>query len=112
MGFSISLVQETFESGLSAFQTEGIGSMTAMMTELVSQPHPQSKAIQQRHGDVMRRWEKLRKDSEAYKARLLRALEQCHKVCAYSIPGHVTIIWQHLLSCDCHMIPIHHVTIV
>ena len=84
-------VQETFESGLSAFQTEGIGGMSAMKTELVSQPHPQSKAIEHRHGDVMRRWDKLRKDSEAYKARLLRALEQCHKVCAFT-PGHVTIM--------------------
>lgn len=62
------------------FQTEGIGSMNTMMTELVSRPHPQSKAIQNRHGDVMKRWEKLGKDSEAHKARLLRALEQCHKV--------------------------------
>ena len=85
-------MQETFESGLSAFQTEGIGSMSAMMTELVSQPHPQSKAIQQRHGDVIRRWDKLGKDAEAYKARLLRALEQCHKVCASCKPGHVTIM--------------------
>ena len=72
--------QETFELGLSAFQTEGIGSITVMKTELVSQPHPQSKAIEHRHGDVMKRWEKLGRDSEAFKARLLRAMEQCHKV--------------------------------
>ena len=52
-----------------------------MKEELVSQPHPQSKAIEHRHGEVLRRWEKLGKDSEAHKARLLRALEQCHKVC-------------------------------
>lgn len=74
------LFQEMFESGLSAFQTEGIGSLNGMKTQLISQPHPQSKAIEHRHGDVMRRWEKLGKDSEAYKARLLRAMEQCHKV--------------------------------
>lgn len=75
------LFQEMFESGLSSFQTEGIGSMNGMKTQLISQSHPQSKAIQQRHGDVMRHWEKLGKDSEAYKARLLRAMEQCRKVC-------------------------------
>ena len=62
-----------------------------MKTDLVSRPHPQSKAIEQRHADVMRRWERLRKDSEAHKARLQRALEQCHKV--QTTP----------LSRDCHM---------
>ena len=72
--------QEMFESGLSVFQTEGIGGMNSMKTELVSRPHPQSKAIQHRHDEVTRRWEKLRRDSEAYKARLMRALEQCRKV--------------------------------
>ncbi|CAI8008734.1 Spectrin alpha chain, non-erythrocytic 1 [Geodia barretti] len=71
---------EVFEAGLSSFQTDGIGGMTTMKDDLVSRPHPQSKAIEQRHGDVVKRWERLRRDSEAHKARLQRALEQCHKV--------------------------------
>ena len=79
-----------FESGLSAFQVEGIGGMSVMKTELVSQSHPQSKAIQHRHADVMRRWDKLGKDSEAHKARLLRALEQCRKVRMFDW-GHVIV---------------------
>ena len=58
-----------------------------MKDDLVSRPHPQSKAIEQRHGDVVKRWERLRRDSEAHKARLQRALEQCHKVHSLS---HVT----------------------
>ena len=64
-----------------------------MKTDLVSKPHPQSKVIEHRHGDVMRRWERLRKDSEAHKARLLRALEQCHKVKKLPPPitHHVTV---------------------
>ena len=61
-----------------------------MKTDLVSKPHPQSKAIDNRHGDVMRRWDRLKKDSEAHKARLLRALEQCRKVRNHT-PNHVTI---------------------
>ena len=69
-----------------------------MKAELVSQPHPQSKAIQHRYGDVMQRWKKLGEDSEAHKARLRRALEQCHKV--YICTPQITCV---CVSCDYHL---------
>ena len=46
----------------------------------MAQSHPHSKQIQHRHDDVMKRWDRLGKDSEAHKARLLRAMEQLKKV--------------------------------
>ena len=48
--------QETFESGLTTFQQEGIGSLAAMKDRLLAAQHPQSKQLQHRHADVIRRW--------------------------------------------------------
>eukprot|EP00117_Sycon_ciliatum_P010415 scpid4432/ scgid12327/ Spectrin alpha chain, brain; Alpha-II spectrin; Fodrin alpha chain; Spectrin, non-erythroid alpha chain len=72
--------QDTFDAGLKAFTSEGIQSLTALKDELVGSKHRQSRAILQRHAEVMRRWEKLQKDSEARKNKLLRSQEQFKKV--------------------------------
>lgn len=48
-------LQETFESGLATFQQEGIGGLSAMKEQLEKAEHPQSRAIRDRHTDVMRR---------------------------------------------------------
>ena len=48
-------LQETFESGLATFQQEGIGGLSAMKEQLEKAKHPQSRAIRDRHTDVMRR---------------------------------------------------------
>ena len=48
--------QETFESGLTTFHQEGIGSLAAMKDRLLAAQHPQSKQIQHRYADVIRRW--------------------------------------------------------
>jgi spectrin alpha len=72
--------QENFDAGLQTFAQESIHSLTALQEELVAAKHAQSGAIRQRHSDVIKRWEKLRKDSEARKAKLLRSQEQFKKV--------------------------------
>jgi hypothetical protein len=52
--YSINL-QETSEAGLATFQQEGIGGLTSMKEKLVEMKHPQSRQIQDRHSDVLRR---------------------------------------------------------
>ncbi|XP_019860579.1 PREDICTED: spectrin alpha chain, non-erythrocytic 1-like, partial [Amphimedon queenslandica] len=71
---------ETFEASLSSYKKEGIDNLTQVKDDLISTNHSQSRSITQRHTDVMRRWDKLQKDSDAHKARLQRALDQFKKV--------------------------------
>ncbi|XP_065916481.1 spectrin alpha chain, non-erythrocytic 1-like [Dysidea avara] len=72
--------QETFDAGLVAFENESIANLTSLKDELVANKHSKSVQIQQRHLEVTKRWEKLLKDSEARKNRLLRSQEQFKKV--------------------------------
>ena len=51
-----------------------------MKEQLTAANHMQTRSIVQRHMEVMRRWEKLQKDSESHRARLQRSLEQFKKV--------------------------------
>lgn len=51
-----SFYQETFDSGLQAFENEGIARVTALKDELVQSQHEQSPAIIKRHDDLIRRW--------------------------------------------------------
>lgn len=48
--------QETFDSGLQAFENEGIARVTVLKDELVQSQHEQSPAIIKRHDDLIRRW--------------------------------------------------------
>ena len=48
-------LQETSEAGLATFQQEGIGGLTSMKEKLIEMKHPQSRQIQDRHSDVLRR---------------------------------------------------------
>ena len=52
-----------------------------MKDQLTAANHAQTRSIQQRHMEVIRRWDKLQKDSESHRARLQRSLEQFKKVC-------------------------------
>eukprot|EP00118_Oscarella_pearsei_P025242 m.307813 g.307813 ORF g.307813 m.307813 type:complete len:2422 (+) comp42859_c0_seq1:216-7481(+) len=72
--------QENFDAGLQTFANEGIHNLTSLQDELVAARHAQSAAIKRRHTDVIRRWEKLLKDSEARKGKLLRSQEQFKKL--------------------------------
>ena len=51
-----------------------------MKDQLTAANHVQTRSIVQRHTEVMRRWDKLQKDSESHRARLQRSLEQFKKV--------------------------------
>ncbi|XP_049820921.1 spectrin alpha chain isoform X3 [Aethina tumida] len=72
--------QETFDAGLSAFEHEGIQNITSLKDQLVAANHDQSPAIQQRHKDVIARWQKLLSDSSDRKRRLLAAQEQFRNI--------------------------------
>lgn len=48
--------QESFETGLSTFEQEGIKSLTSMRDQLEWEGHPQAKTIKDRHGNVIRRY--------------------------------------------------------
>ncbi len=45
--------QETFESGLSSFEGEGVGGLTSLKDKLVGGGHPQERQIKERHSTVM-----------------------------------------------------------
>ena len=51
--------QEAFDAGLSAFEQEGIQRITELKDQLVAARHAQTPAIQQRHANVVGRWQKL-----------------------------------------------------
>ncbi|XP_022101019.1 spectrin alpha chain, non-erythrocytic 1-like isoform X4 [Acanthaster planci] len=72
--------QETFDAGLQAFEKEGISTITTLKDQLVEANHVQTPAIQQRHANLMARWEKLLSDSQNRRQRLLRAQEQYREV--------------------------------
>ena len=48
--------QDTFEAGLNAFEQEGIARVTALKDELVKSEHEQSRAIIQRHDNLLSRY--------------------------------------------------------
>ena len=48
--------QDTFEAGLNAFEQEGIARVTALKDELVKSEHEQSRAIIQRHDNLLSRF--------------------------------------------------------
>lgn len=47
--------KETFDSGLQAFENEGIARVTVLKDELVQSQHEQTPAIIKRHDDLIRR---------------------------------------------------------
>ena len=68
--------QETFDAGLKAFEKEGIEALTTLKDQLLAAKHPQSLVIQKRYKEVMVRWELLRRDAAARKAKLLQLQEE------------------------------------
>ncbi|ESO95207.1 hypothetical protein LOTGIDRAFT_202396 [Lottia gigantea] len=72
--------QETFDAGLSAFEKEGIQTITALKDQLVQAKHTQTPTIEKRFNDVMARWQKLLQDSEARKQKLLLLQDQYRQI--------------------------------
>ena len=55
--FLIIFLQNTFDAGLNAFETEGISRVTTLKEELVKANHEQSEAITARHDGLLARYE-------------------------------------------------------
>ncbi|XP_065169865.1 spectrin alpha chain isoform X2 [Atheta coriaria] len=72
--------QETFDAGLSAFEHEGIQNITTLRDQLIQANHDQSNSINERHADVINRWQKLLANSDARKKRLLHMQEQFRQI--------------------------------
>jgi spectrin alpha len=72
--------QEAFDAGLNAFEHEGIQRITELKDQLVNGRHAQSPSIQQRHANVIARWQTLLANSEARRQKLLRMQEQYKQI--------------------------------
>merc|ERR1712029_1147083 len=72
--------QETFDIGLEAFENEGIQNITALKDNLVTAGHNQSAAINKKYEEVIARWQKLLKESNDRKQRLLQVQEQFRQI--------------------------------
>ena len=59
---------------------ENIESLTALKNRLIASQHAQTKALKQRHTDVMKRWNTLYAESEARKKRLNTALAHFQEI--------------------------------
>nr|XP_051714443.1 spectrin alpha chain, erythrocytic 1 [Oryctolagus cuniculus] len=63
--------QDTLDASLQSFQQERLSEITDLKDQLVSAEHSQSKAIEERHAALLRRWEQLLEASAAHRQRLL-----------------------------------------
>merc|ERR1712073_8366 len=72
--------QETFDIGLEAFENEGITNITALKDNLVTAGHNQSASINKKYEEVIARWNKLLKESNDRKQRLLQVQEQFRQI--------------------------------
>lgn len=79
--------QEAFDAGLNAFEHEGIQRITELKDQLVSGHHAQSNAIQQRHANVIARWQHLLANSEGRRQKLLHMQDQYKQVLYYRLCG-------------------------
>lgn len=97
-----------------------------MKDNLCQAKHPQAKTIRDRHDSVIRRcvlgesmyyrhimlcyhvfrWEKLRKDSGAHKARLQRSLDQFKKVCDIHHMTYYTSVLDESYICNNHAVEV------
>ena len=71
---------ETFDSGLGAFELEGIQTITELKDKLVAAKHQQTANIMKRYNELQGRWHNLRGASEARKMRLLKFQEQFKQI--------------------------------
>ena len=96
------MLQETFDIGLKAFETEGIQNITALKDQLIGSNHIQvgvkifkmfqnnkftnnvhcvkAESINRKYGVVMDRWNKLQADSNAREQRLLQVQDEFRQI--------------------------------
>ena len=70
---------DNFMASLQSFK-ETTDALTALKDRLVTSQHAQTRALKQRHGDVMKRWHSLCAESEARKKRLVAALAHFQEI--------------------------------
>uniref|UniRef100_A0A8C9UTX8 Spectrin alpha chain, erythrocytic 1 n=2 Tax=Marmotini TaxID=337730 RepID=A0A8C9UTX8_SPEDA len=63
--------QDTLDFSLQSFQQEQLAEITELKDQLVAAQHSQSKAIEERHDALQRRWEQLLEASAAHREKLL-----------------------------------------
>ncbi|EPQ17489.1 Spectrin alpha chain, erythrocyte [Myotis brandtii] len=63
--------QDTLDASVQSFQQERLGKITDLKDQLVAAQHSQSKAIEERHAALLRRWEQLLEACAAHRQKLL-----------------------------------------
>ncbi|KAI6209533.1 Spectrin protein 1 [Aphelenchoides besseyi] len=72
--------QDAFETGLKAFESEGIQRVSELKDQLLQAQHQQSPEIERRHNNVIARWNQLLSNSTARRQRLLQAQQEFKKI--------------------------------
>ncbi|KRY60696.1 Spectrin alpha chain [Trichinella britovi] len=72
--------QEAFDAGLNAFEHEGIQRITELKDQLTAAQHRQSRAILDRHADVIGRWQRLLNNSAGRRQKLLQTQDQFRQI--------------------------------
>ncbi|ELK37929.1 Spectrin alpha chain, erythrocyte, partial [Myotis davidii] len=65
------LSKDTLDASVQSFQQERLGKITDLKDQLVAAQHSQSKAIEERHAALLRRWEQLLAACAAHRQKLL-----------------------------------------
>lgn len=63
--------QDTLDASLQSFQQERLSEITDLKDELLAAEHSQSKAIEERHAALLRRWEQLLEACRVHRQKLL-----------------------------------------
>uniref|UniRef100_A0A8R1DU58 Spectrin alpha chain n=1 Tax=Caenorhabditis japonica TaxID=281687 RepID=A0A8R1DU58_CAEJA len=71
---------EAFEAGLNVFEQEGIKRISELKDQLVSSAHQQSKTIENRHTNVIQRWNNLLAHSETRLQNLLKMMKKFKQI--------------------------------
>lgn len=74
------LSQDTLDASVQSFQQERLGKITDLKDQLVAAQHSQSKAIEERHAALLRRWEQLLAACAAHRQKLLEKQLPLQKV--------------------------------
>lgn len=72
--------QEAFDSGLNAFEHEGIQRITELKSQLINARHQQTPAIEKRYANVVHRWQNLLHSSDARRNKLLKMQQQYKQI--------------------------------
>ena len=78
--FCLGLSQDTLDASLQSFQQDRLSEITDLKDQLVAAQHSQTKAIEERHAALLRRWGELLEASAAHRQNLLEKQVPLKKV--------------------------------